>query len=495
MSSPIEWLILLPFAGGAVAFLIPGRARPWFGLGITFATLATAAWLVRDVWESGPMRYDIGGWQAPLGIGLYADGLSALLVATTVSVMSVAACYALGYFSRAAAPAEWTEGRAFVPLWLMLLGSLNALFLSADLFNLYVALELLTMAGVGLVALAGDATALRASMRYLLAAFLASLLYLLGVALLYGEFGVLDLQLVGAAASNGGAPAIPIALLFAGLAIKAALFPFHAWLPGAHASAPAPVSAVLSALVVKGGFDIVLRLWTDIFTDSVTMQAAQAVGALGAAGILWGSLQALREQRLKLVVAHSTVAQVGYLFLLFPLLSTGDQAEWQFNAWAGGVYHVVSHAFAKSALFLCAGTILYAYGNDQISAMRGLTKTLPITTAAFGIAGVALVGLPPSGSFVAKWMLLTATIESAQWWWTVVIGVGTLLSGAYVYRLLRTAFTPDTLPEGMRPVPRLMEYSTLALAVTALALGLRAAELFDLLRAGAPFLVCCGGGW
>ncbi len=494
MSSPFEWLIFLPFAGGVITFLLPGKSRPWLALLLTVGTFAAAWWLASDVWREGPQGYALGGWEAPLGINLYADGLSALLLLTTSAVMTLASFYSLGYFSREAEASSWTEARAFVPLWLFLLGSLNALFVSRDLFNLYVALELLTIAGVALVALAGGATALRAGMRYLLAAFLASLLYLMGVALLYGEFGVLDLALIAEAAEGGTrAPVIALAFVFLGLGIKAALFPFHAWLPHAHASAPAPVSAVLSALVVKAAFYVILRLWVDVFADSVTAPAAQAAGALGAAGILWGSFQALREQRLKLVVAHSTVAQVGYLFLLFPLLTGVGEGAWRFDAWAGGVYHMMSHAFAKGALFLAAGTILYAYGNDQISAMRGLTRTLPITTVSFGIAGIALVGLPPSGSFIAKWMLLTATIESAQWWWAVVIGAGTLLSGAYVYRLVSAAFTPDTLPESIRPVPRVMEYASLILALTSLGLGLRAAEPFDLLEVGAPFSMIVAG--
>ena len=489
MSSPFEWLILLPFAGAVVAIVLPGRFRPGFGLVLTLGTFAAAGWMVHEVWTGGTQVYPLGNWDAPLGIPLYADGLSALLLLTTSAVMSMVGIYALGYYAPGEDAARWTAGRAFVPLWLMLLGSLNALFLSGDLFNIYVALELLTIAGVSLVLLASGVTALQAGMRYLLAAFLASLLYLMGVALLYGEFGALDLRVIEAdVAAGAGVPLIALALLFVGLAIKAALFPFHAWLPAAHASAPTPVSAVLSALVVKAAFYVVLRLWIDVFEGAITMPAAQAVGILGAAGILWGSLQALREQRLKLVVAHSTVAQVGYLFLLFPLVAGTQHGDWQFDAWASGVYHMMSHAFAKASLFLSAGTILYAYGNDQISAMRGLTTSLPITTFAFGLAGIALVGLPPSGSFVAKWVLLTATIESAQWWWTVVIALGTLLSGAYVYRLLRAAFTPDPLPESVRPVPRVMEYTALVLALVALGLGLRAAEPFELLETGAPFI-------
>lgn len=489
MSAPVEWSVLLPLAGAALSYLAPGRWAVVTAVAAATATTGAAVLVAIGVWSDGPASVALGGWQPPLGIALYADGLSALMLLMTAVIMLAIGIYAAGYFRHAQeGTSGWRESDAFLPLWLLLFAALNALFLSRDLFNLYVVLELVTLAGIALLVLAGGSAALTAGMRYLLAAFLASLLYLLGVALVYGEYHVLDLHLVRQTLDPSRLTWLALALMTAGLMIKAALFPFHAWLPPAHASAPAPVSAMLSALVVKGAVYMVLRLWTDVFAGDISMLAGQLVGFLGAAGIVWGSLQALREERLKLIVAHSTVAQVGFLFVVVPLATGGGMADaaWRNDAWSGGVYHILSHALAKAALFMCAGTILLCLASDRLDDIRGLATRMPLTAFAFGIGGIALIGLPPSGTFVAKWLLLGSAMGQQQWWWVVVIAAGTLLSGAYVFRVLRLAFTPVPGLDTRLRVPALMEVCALALALAALFLGLRGVEVLRLIEAGAP---------
>ena len=170
-----------------------------------------------------------------------------------------------------------------------------------------------------LVALAGKRAALTAALRYLFVSLSASLFYLLGVGLVYGQCATVDLPSLAAKAQPGPTLWVALALMTGGLIAKAALFPMHFWLPPAHANAPAPVSALLSALVVKGSFYILLRLWFEAFPALLTPAVAQLFGLLGAAAILWGSVNALFQSRLKLLIAYSTVAQLGYLFLLFPL--------------------------------------------------------------------------------------------------------------------------------------------------------------------------------
>ena len=235
---------------------------------------------------------------------------------------------------------------------------------------------------------------------------------------------------------------------------KAALFPLHFWLPPAHANAPAPVSALLSALVVKGAFYILLRLWFEAFPALMTPAVAQAFGVLGAAAILWGSVNALFQPRLKLLIAYSTVAQLGYLFLLFPLAAARDGG---FLAWSGGLIFLGAHACAKTAMFLTAGNILHAAGHDRIKDLDGITHVLPVSAFAFGLAGMSLMGLPPSSGFAGKWLLLSASLAQGQWWWVAVMLVGSLLAAAYVMRVLTHAFTrsraddaePDSAGDGM----------------------------------------------
>jgi multicomponent Na+:H+ antiporter subunit D len=276
-----------------------------------------------------------------------------------------------------------------------------------------------------------------------------------------------------------------------GLFAKTALFPLHFWLPPAHAHAPAPASALLSALVVKASFYIVVRLWFDVFAPAVTPAATQVVGALGAAAILWGSVLALHQSRFKLLVAYSTAAQIGYLFLMFPLAGGGGEAQpWAAGGWTGGVYHAVSHAFAKAAMFLAAGTIIRAHGQDAIDDLAGAARHLPVTVFAIGLAGLTLMGLPPSGGFVAKWLMLTAAIASGQWWWAAVMVAGGLLAAAYMFRALAQAFaTPrEEEEEGgrFRAVPLRLELAPLLLALISVLLGVLSLPPFALLQIGRP---------
>lgn len=478
--------ILLPFAGALLAFLCINRPAAVIGIVSALATLAAVVRLTVELRWHGVLGYQLGGWAAPLGINLHADGLSMIMLLMTAIVGGLITIYAAAYFRGK------PEQRFFWPLWLFLWGGLNALYLSADLFNLYVVLEIAGLSAVALAALSGSRAALTAALRYLLAAMVASLAYLLGVGLIYSEYGVLDLATLAGHIKPGLATSAAFGLMMLGLLLKSALFPLHFWLPPAHSSAPAPVSAALSALVIKGSFYLALRLWFFVFQPVVTFEAGQLVGALGAAAILWGSFHALRQRRLKMLIAHSTVGQVGYLFLIFPLatvpLAAGVHVPWITEAALGGIYQALSHGFAKAAMFLAAGVIVSASASDQISSLRDIAGRLPVTTFAFALAGVSLIGLPPSGGFVAKWMLLKAIIASGQWWWVPVVVVGSLLTAGYVFLMIRWAFKPAVGELPLKPVSLTMQLVGLVLAVLSVLSGLLVEEPVKLLKIGTPFI-------
>ncbi len=487
------WLICsiaAPLVASVAAFVLGDRSGARLGIVAAAVVAFAAAAVTWRVWQYGPQTYPLGNWPAPPGIALRADGLSCAMLLMSAGVGAVVSIYSLAYFGESAPGDQRSQSRRvlFWPLWLTLWSALNALFLSADIFNLYVALELLTLAAVGLVALAGTHTAIEAALRYLLAALAGSLMYLAGVALLYAAYGTLDIASLGREATAG--PALPSALLLVmlGLMLKTALFPFHFWLPPAHGNAPAPVSALLSALVVKGSFYILLRLWFDLFPTDVTHLIASVPAVLGAAAIVWGSIQALRAERLKMLVAYSTVAQLGYLFLVFDLAGHGgDTAK---AAWNAGVLFALAHALAKAALFLAAGTILYVAGHDRIRDLPDVSRRLPVTFFAIGVASVSLMGLPPTAAFVAKWMMLTAALANGQVWLAVVVILGGLLAAAYLYRVLAAAFTRPGNEQAIANhgrAPRVLEYTALTLALSSLVLGLASAPLIDLLAIGSPW--------
>jgi formate hydrogenlyase subunit 3/multisubunit Na+/H+ antiporter MnhD subunit len=478
--------VLLPVCGLMAGFVLGARAAERIALllvavGIGLAVAIVAAVIVAQA----PVAYVLGGFAPPLGLVLRADGAGAAMLLTTALILGVVAAYARPDFG---APADAASGRRALSFWTLLLAlsaSLNLAFLAGDLFNLFVALEMLTVAAVPMVCLDGRASQVEAALRYLVFALLGSVLYLLGVGLLYGAHGTLDIGLLGPRA-RPDAPAIAaLALMTAGLLAKTAMLPLHLWLPPAHAGAPPPASALLSALVVKGSYLIVVRLWFQALPEVPTVAAAQVMGAMGAAAILLGSVMALRQTRLKLLVAYSTVAQIGYLGFVFPL-GLGAAPGSEGYAWTGGMLQMIAHAFAKAAMFLSAGLIAEACGHDRIARLGGIARTMPVTLAAFGLSGLSLMGLPPSGGFAAKWLLLYVSVESGQWWWSVAILGGGLLTAGYVFRVLSAARGVAGAAPPVLCGARWREGLVMGLACVSVAIGLLPIGSFGILRIGAP---------
>lgn len=488
MPGAVQWMVwpvLFPLAGAALFFLIK-KKRPGLVTITSFLTFLSTAGLALQVWESGPQYHYAGGWNPPLGISLYADGLSVLMLLMTGLVCLSVSFYALKYFL------EQETLRFFWPLWFFLWAGMNALFLSGDIFNIYVTLELLGLSAVALVTFSGskDAsqgkTALFAGMRYLLIALLGSLCYLFGVALLYAGYGTLDIKLLSEIITSGAAETAAVTFITVGLLMKTALFPLHFWLPPAHSSAPAPVSAVLSGLVVKASFYLLIRLWFGVFSFALSAETGLFFGILGASAILWGSFLAIRQKRLKMLIAYSTVAQIGYMFLLFPL-ATEESPAWRAMAITAGIYHMISHAFAKSSLFLCAGNIISAGGNDRIDDIGGIAKHYPLTLSALGISGMTLMGLPISGGFIAKWQLLNVSIGSGQWWWAVIIISGSLMAAAYLYVIWSRIFMAQQNNIFFKSLPKGMEAAALFLSLLSLLMGLTAGPVLEMLRISSFF--------
>ncbi|MBT0652020.1 complex I subunit 5 family protein [Geomobilimonas luticola] len=471
LSTPLVWLILLPLVWATLAFCLgPGRGA-LLGLSGLGLQLLCAILLAVEVAPKQTVTHLVGGWQEPLGILLVADGLSVTMLLLTQAVSLPVALYAYSYLKQGQ---HW-----FWPLTGFLLAGINGLYLSGDLFNLYVTLELIGLAAVGLVVTGGAAGQVTAAMRYLLASLVGSGGFLLGVALLYGCFGTVSIRLLTSLIGSQAPLAVWLAaaVMVAGLLLKTALFPFHFWLPPAHGGAPAPISALLSALVVKASFYVLLRLWLGPFAGFVS-PLAWLPALLGSLAILWGGCQAIRAERLKMMVAYSTVAQLGYLVLIFPLFGTGS------HAMQIGLLQATAHGLAKAGMFLAAGTLVKASGSELIDGIATMAGRLPVTLFAFGLSGVSLMGLPPSGGFLAKYMLIDAALAVGHIWIAVIVVTGGLLASIYVFRVLRLAFLGpgDERQVALQPVSAVMEWTAFMLAVSAIVLGLAAMPLFRLLE-------------
>jgi multicomponent Na+:H+ antiporter subunit D len=473
--------LVIPLAGVLLAFAVGGRNVERIALCVMPLGLAIALAVFVTWWETrAPLAYLIGGWGAPLGLVLRADGLSAVMMTVTAIVICAIGVFASVDFS---APLKSDGQRSSFAFWTLLLtiwAALNTGFVGGDLFTLYVALELLTFAAVPMVCLDGRGETLQAALRYLLFALLGSVFYLVGTALLYGVYGTLDIVLLSDRIQAQPTTLIAAALMTVGLLAKTALFPLHLWLPPAHAGAPATGSAVLSALVIKGSFFLVVRLWFNVMPALSSPAGMQLLAALGAAAIVLGSVVSLRQERLKLLIAYSTLAQIGYLFLMFPLafdatfsrLHNGD-------ALAGGILQTISHATAKAAMFMTAGIIYASVGHDRIDGLSGIARTLPIVVLIFALSGAALIGIPPSGAYLAKELLLQAAADTGQWWWAAIIQVGGILTSSYVLVVIAHTISGSTEPLRLRaPVSRLQAAAAGALAICSLVLGLAGAQVY-----------------
>ena len=474
MISLIPLVVLIPLGSAALALALPGRRRAQqlitvVALVCVVALSGAFMWIVD---QQGALVMQVGGWAAPFGISLVVDRLSALMLTVSAVVLLGVLLFSLG--QGLADGDDETPVSIYYPTYLVLGAGVCNAFIAGDLFNLYVTLELVGLAAVGLVAAGGGTQQVAAALRYLFATLLGSGAYLLGVALLYGAYGTVSsatlLPLVTAEAPR--LVRIAAGLMVTGLLLKTALFPFHFWLPPAHGGAPAPVSALLSALVVKASFYLILRLWLGPL-QALLPSFAWLLALLGAAAIFWGSWQAIRAVKVKRLIAYSTVAQLGYLFLIFPLLPAPGALQ-------AGVMQVFAHGLAKAGMFAAAGVMIKATGQDTVAGLAGAVERLPVTFFAFGLAGMTLMGLPPSSGFLAKWQIIDAALAQGHWVIAVVALAGGLLAAVYVFRVLRQAFLQAPAPDTATAVPRTLEWTAFALAAASVLLGLRGVELMQL---------------
>jgi formate hydrogenlyase subunit 3/multisubunit Na+/H+ antiporter MnhD subunit len=468
-------IIILPLTASLIIFSLPRYANS-VGLLSTVIIAFVIYWLVIGIIDSGSRSLYLGGWKPPLGILLKTDGFSLLMIIMTGIVAIGVGVYAVNYF-------EAEKCAKFWRLWLVLWASLNALFISNDLFNFYITIELIGIAAVSLTALSDKVEGISATLRYLLLALLGSLFYLLGVVIIYHTYHTLDITLLASKVVYDHLTILAFSFISIGLALKSALFPLHFWLPTAHASAPAPVSAILSALVVKASLFIFVRFSLDLF--KVDSPLYFILGMLGSFAVLWGAFNALQQSRLKLIIAYSTIAQVGYLFIALYFTTKAGAAGWQ-----AFVCILMAHACAKAAMFLAAGNLIRSGGSDHLESLDRTVHRHPITTAAFAIAGISIVGLPISGGFVGKWFLLDAALNSNEWYFIFVIILGGLFAAGYVFKVLGQTFYESPIAKEKVAVPATMEWAALFLAIASILVGIYAMPLFKLVSIGTGI----GGG-
>ncbi len=449
MSIPLPLFIAVPLV---MAFLLPAFGKKGKAAATVLANLVTILLLVFAVSSIGKTEvYEIGKWSIPLGINLVLDGLSSLLLLAISIVSAAAMLFSVRYME------QYTAKPKYLSLFLLMVAGMNGVVLSGDIFNLFVFLEIASLASYALVGFGCEHEELEASFKYMVLGTIASIFILFAIALIYGNTGTLNMAYISKAIQNSGLNAglkFALALFIVGFGLKAALVPFHAWLPDAHPSAPAPISAMLSGVLIKSlGIYALARVIFNIFGVSVSIGWLLIV--LGLLSMVAGAFLAIGQWDIKRLMAYSSISQIGYVILGIglgaTLIARGDNLAWASLAILGGLFHLVNHAVYKSLLFLTSGSIEMATGTRQLKEMGGLAEKLPLTRITCTVASASIVGIPPFSGFWSKLILIIAAVQ-AQFYWIAAIIVFVSLCTLIMYLKVQRYVFLGELPENLRQV-------------------------------------------
>jgi multicomponent Na+:H+ antiporter subunit D len=423
-----------------VPFLIwsraPNRREAWTFIAAIAKFLLVVS-MLPTILRGADIVYTLAEVIPGVAIKFRVDAFGMLFALVSSSLWIVTSAYSIGYMRGLK---EHSQTRYFCFFALALSATIGVAF-SANLLTLYLFYEMLSFATYPLVTHHQDMEARSSGRKYLLYIVGGSIgLVLPAMIISYQLTGTLEFGAQGIFTGEGPRSLIMILLLMMvfGFA-KGGVMPFHSWLPAAMV-APTPVSALLHAVaVVKVGVFSIVRVLTGIFGVELlsSLNLGTVVCYVAAFTIIVSSLIALSQDELKRRLAFSTISQLSYIVLGVGLLSP--------KGMTGGMAHIAMHAFGKITLFFCAGAIFVATGRKQISEMVGIGKRMPITMTAFFIGALSVIGLPPSGGFISKWLLVLGTLEADQWVMLVVLLVSSLLNAAYFLPIVYRAFfcTPE----------------------------------------------------
>lgn len=445
-------LFLVPFLGALLAaglgLFIRGAAR-WVAQTSLAVTAVLALSAVPRVLAEDVLRTQLGGWPPPIGIELMLDPLSAFMA---VMVGVVALVIVVGGHGQVRQELPGQETVYYATSMLMISG-LMGIVVTADLFNLFVQIELASLCAYALVA-AGGRGAPRAGLNYLIIGSFGASIYLIGTGFIYAATGSLNMADVAGRIGTAEPQLVLVGglLMVAGLGIKMALFPLHLWMPNAYARGPSVSATLMAPLVTKVSAYALLRVVFWVFgRDGLGEERflLDVIAAGGAAAAVAGGFMALTQSNLRRLLAYSSVGQMGIVALGIGLANT--------DGVTGAVLHIANDAVMKAVLFLAAGTALLRFGVRRVDDLALLRGRAPWTSAAIAVASLSLVGIPPLAGFFGKWYVLSATLAAGRWWLTAALVVGSLASVGYVIRILERLFFAvptglDEQREGDAPV-------------------------------------------
>ncbi|MEM9043072.1 MAG: monovalent cation/H+ antiporter subunit D family protein [Pseudomonadota bacterium] len=473
----IDWMVHMPALQVAVpmlgatitAIVRKGPLCSLISLVICLSMPVISALILHDVLVHGTISYAMGSWQPPVGIEYRIDALNGFVLFLVSLIAALVAIWMPQSIADEVAPERqgWTY-----TMYLMALCGLLGMTITGDAFNIFVFMEISSLATYVLIAMGQDRRALVAAYQYLIIGTIGATFYVIGVGILFSMTGTLNL--------NDMAQIIPTieaerpilaggAFIIVGIGLKLALFPLHRWLPNAYAFAPSSATVFLAATATKVAVYLLIRFTYSIFGDDLLFDENNAqvvLLILASLGMVMPSIIAVFQVNVKKMLAFSSVSQVGYMLMGIGIANVVGLT--------GGIAHMFNHAIIKAALFLAIGCVVYSTGIRRIEQLNGIGRTMPFTMAAFAIAGMGLIGVPGTAGFVSKWMLIQGAAEAGMWWLIVVIAISSVLAVFYIGRVIEVAWfrPPNDAADLPRDLPVEMTVITWIMALAVIYFGI-----------------------
>lgn len=465
--------VLVPLISALlIAFLRDGRAAWLMAVLAAWATFGVTLLLLREVLaQTAPISYVFGPWAVPYGIEYRVDRLSIFVLLIVSGMAAVILPYAGRSAAREVAPAQQAW---FYSMLLIALTGLLGIAVTGDAFNVFVFLEISSLSAYVLIAMGQNRRALLAAYQYLIVGTIGATFYVIGVGLLYLATGSLNLADIGgrldpASADYGRSVLAALAFLTVGICLKLALFPLHLWLPNAYAYAPSPVAAFLAGTATKVAVYLLIRIYYSVYGPvygAAGLPGMDMLLVFSLAAMVLASVSAISEQNTKRRLAYSSVAQIGYITLGVALVNLPGLT--------GAIVHLFNHAIMKGCLFMALGAVFYRISSVRLVDMAGIGRQMPLTMAAFVVAGLGLIGVPGTAGFVSKWYLAVGAVERGLWPVLFVIMASSLLAVVYIGRVIEVAYfhPPQGAALEARDPPLAMLLPMLALALAVIWFGI-----------------------
>ncbi len=475
-------------AAGLTALLRNGMAAWVIALAVSWLLPILSVLLIFEVQDKGIVSYALGGWAPPVGIEYRVDILNAFVLLIVTVVGALAMPYALRSVEH---DIDEPQRPWFYSIYLLALTGLLGMAVTGDAFNIFVFMEISSLAMYTMIAMGRDKRALIAAYQYLIMGTIGATFYVIGVGFLYittGSLNLADIAVrIGPAFAESSPPVMAaLAFLVVGISLKLALFPLHVWLPNAYAFAPSFATVFLAATATKVAVYILLRIYFSLFGVAISLSdlpITEMLLALSIAAMFIASVLAIYEDNIDRMLAFSSVAQIGYITLGIAIANKSSVS--------GSIVHLMNHAAMKAALFAAIGAVLYRVGTARVSELGGIGHKMPITMAAFVLAGLSIIGVPGTAGFISKWYLGVGAVEHGWWVVAFLIVASSVISVIYIGRVVEAAYfkPPGEASEKATEAPISMLASILIFSGLTVYLGLDTTWSGQLAEKAAAILV------